>query len=370
MDKDLILPVILCGGTGTRLWPLSRKSFPKQYLSINSKENISLLQTTQKRVTAIEKTNEPIIICNEEHRFLVAEQMREINVRPKKILLEPFGRNTAPAITLSILKALEIEQNPLMLVLSSDHQINDEKTFSKIINEGVQYANQGKIVVFGTTPTAPETGYGYIKAQKPFVNNEKKGYKIEKYIEKPNLETAKKLVKDKKYLWNSGIFLFRAKDMLNEIKRYAPNILENCEKAINVDLVDLDFERIDSEYFKKCDDISLDVAIMEKTNLGIVLPLDVGWSDIGNWNSVWKVSDKDENGNFMKGNVHLQDSKNCYIRSENKLISGFGISNLIVIQSDDATLIIDQNKAEKVKDIVNDLSSRKIKEGKVHKKVF
>ena len=311
-----ILPVILCGGSGTRLWPLSRKSFPKQYLSINSKTNKTLLQKTQERIMDLKNVKDPLIICNEEHRFIVAEQMREINVKPNKILLEPFGRNTFPAITLAALKAIENNNDPIILILSSDHHISNNKNFVDAIEVGIEYAMKNRLVTFGVIPDYPATGYGYIKSQERINKSIVKGFDIEEFIEKPNTKKALELFSDSRYYWNSGIFLFRASTLLKEIKKIAPVVLENCKKSINQELLDLDFQRINKEVFKSLPNVSFDIAIMEKTNLGTVIPLDSGWSDIGNWNSVWKVSEKDKNSNYTKGNVYLKESKNCYHRTE------------------------------------------------------
>ena len=232
MSEFSIIPVILCGGSGSRLWPLSRKSFPKQFLTISSETNKSLLQNTYQRIKNLKGLKEPILICNEEHRFIVAEQMREINIKPRSILLEPFGRNTAPAITLAAIKSLEYENNAHLLVLSSDHIIGDEGQFIKVINAGIEYANQGRLVTFGVIPDEPATGYGYIKSEVPLEESELKGYSIDGFLEKPDLITANELIKDKRYTWNSGMFLFKANVILNEIKIFAPEVLNACKKSL------------------------------------------------------------------------------------------------------------------------------------------
>ena len=370
MDSQPILPVILCGGSGSRLWPLSRKSFPKQYLSINSETNKTLLQKTQERIMSIKNTKDPIIICNEEHRFIVAEQMREIGVKPNKILLEPFGRNTCPAITLAALKAVENNDDPIMLILSSDHHINNQKNFINAIEVGIKYAMKDRLVTFGVIPDFPATGYGYIKSQTPIKKGIVEGFDIEEFIEKPDKKKANELFSDSRYSWNSGIFIFKASTLLEELKKISPTLLETCKKSINKELLDLDFQRVNKEIFKRIPNVSFDIAIMEKTNLGTVIPLDSGWSDIGNWNSVWKVSKKDKDYNYSRGNVFLKESKNCYVESENKLIYGLGLSDLIIVQSNDATLIINQNEAEKVKNIVEELIKNNIPEGENHKKIY
>jgi len=370
MISNPVYPVILCGGSGTRLWPLSRESFPKQYLSINSNDEKSLLQQTYQRIIGIDNLKEPILICNEDHRFIVAEQMREINIDPYSILLEPFGRNTAPAITLAVLKSLENNEDPILLILSSDHSIKHKERFIDVLKSGLDYALKDKLVTFGIIPTSPETGYGYVKADSPFLGNEIVGKNILEFIEKPNLETAQKFIKDKRFTWNSGIFMFKARRFIHEINKYSPEILKVCKESMKQSQYDLDFQRIDKEAFAKCPSISIDVSIMEKTNKGIVLPLEVGWSDIGSWQAVWKVSKKDENNNFIRGQVVLDDSRNCYIRSENRLVAGIGLNNLIVIETNDAILVVDKEQTQRVKKIVNDLKVRKFSQGQKHKKIY
>ncbi len=315
----MIIPVILCGGAGTRLWPLSRKSFPKQFLPINTNGEKTLLQNTFERLIGLENLSDPILVCNEEHRFIVAEQMRNINVKPKSIILEPFGRSTAPAILMSLLKSLETEDNPNLLILSADHEIKNEKKFRKLIEIGKAYSENEKLVTFGVIPRSPETGYGYIKSEKPFNLESLEGIKIDEFIEKPDLEKAKQFVKDKSFTWNSGIFLFKAKTFIKEIKKLNPQIFDVCKETFRKSKMDLDFLRLDEDSFKNCPNISFDVAVMENTNNGIVLPLDVEWSDIGSWKSVWETSKKDNNGNALKGIVLNKNIDNCYLHSENKL---------------------------------------------------
>ena len=348
-EKSNVLPVILCGGQGTRLWPLSRKSFPKQFLSINSSNKKSLLQNTQKRLKGIKDLIEPILICNSEHRFVVAEQMREINVVPKSILLEPFGRNTAPAILIAAFKSLEIEENPNLLILSSDHQINNDRAFRNLIEVAKEYSSNNKLVTFGVIPSSPETGYGYIKSEKPLNKKTLEGINISEFIEKPTLNKAKEFIKDSSFTWNSGIFMFKAKTIIQEIKQLCPDIFSVCEETFIKSKKDLDFQRLNEESFKNCPNISIDNAVMEKTNKAIVLPLDAQWSDIGSWKSVWENSDKDKNGNICNGNVITEKTQNSYLRSENKLLVSLGIENLVIINTDDATLVADKNESENIK---------------------
>ena len=369
MSKDPIIPVILCGGVGSRLWPLSRESFPKQFLSFTSSEQ-SLLQSTVLRTRKIKNIDDPILICNESHRFIVAEQMRAISIKVHSILLEPVGRNTAPAITLAAIKSLEIYEDPTLLVLSSDHIFRNEESFINSLSYGITYSEQGSLVTFGVTPNHPHTGYGYIEAQNKLDINNVKGEKIIRFIEKPKSELAKILIKDKKYTWNSGIFLFKSRSILDEIKNFSPEIFEKCKSSKKQTANDLDFERIDKKIFSTCPNISIDVSVMEKTPKGIVLPLDAGWSDIGDWNSVWENSKKNSLGNVEQGKIILKDTKNCYFRSENKLIVGIGLNNLVVVDTDDALLISNKNSTQEVKTILNILLDKGYREAKESKKVY
>ena len=370
MEKKIIIPIILCGGSGTRLWPLSRKSFPKQFLSINSDDNKSLLQKTLERIKDIDNIINPILICNEEHRFIVAEQMREINIEPKKILLEPIGKNTAPAITLAALKAIEFDEDPILLILSSDHIIMDKKEFIKVIKNGASYASKERLVNFGIIPTYPETGYGYIKSKTPLIKNSNEASDIESFIEKPDILTAQKLLKDKRYTWNSGMFMFKAKIILDEIDHYSPDVLKYCKNALKPNLLDLDFQRLDKSEFVKCPEISIDFAVMEKTKKATVLSLDVGWADIGSWDSVWDVSKKNKDGNFIKGNILTINTSNSYLRSEERLIAAIGVKDLIIVETRDAILISNKSSSQDVKNIVDKLKLSNTPEGQEHKRIY
>ena len=366
----MIIPVILCGGSGSRLWPLSRNSFPKQFLKLSTKSKNSLLQNTYKRISSLEKIDNPILICNEEHRFITAEQMREINVKPNTILLEPFGRNTAPAIALSAIVAQQKEKDPILLVLSSDHEINNEKKFLESIERGLYYAEDNKLVTFGVIPNSPETGYGYIKAEEPFDLNNINGYKIESFIEKPNHKKACELIKDKRYSWNSGMFLFKARNILQEINELCPEIFNSCKKALSKSEYDLDFRRLQEKDFLKCPNVSIDVAVMEKTNKGIVIPLDAGWSDIGSWGSIWETSKKDPKNNVLNGNIIIEETENCYLRSDDKLVVGIGLNDLVIVNTNDALLVSKKNLSQKVKNIVQILNKKKISAGNHHLKTY
>ena len=370
MVSSTLIPVILCEGSGTRLWPLSRDSFPKQYLSLSTSNNKSLLQNTLERLIGLENLESPIILCNEDHRFLVAEQLREISINPSSIMLEPFGRNTAPAISLAALKALEIKEDPILLVLSSDHEIKYEKKFVEVVEAGLEFALKDKLVTFGVVPSKPETGYGYIKAEKPFLPNKIGGEKIEEFIEKPDLKTAKEFLKDMRFTWNSGIFMFRAKTVINEMNNFCPEIVKQCKDCLINSKNDLDFQRLNKSSFTKCPNVPIDIAIMEKTTKGIVLPLDAGWSDVGSWQSVWDNSNKDENGNSIVGKVILKDSQNSYLRSEYRLIVGIGLTNLVAIETNDAILISNKSKSQNIKEIVTLLKENSFPEGNKHRKIY
>ena len=370
MSDNLVFPVILCGGSGTRLWPLSRESLPKQYLSLSSSSEKSLLQLTKERIDGLSNVQNPILICNEEHRFLVAEQMRQINTNPYSIILEPFGRNTAPAITIAALNTLKTNEDPILLVLSSDHEITEKDKFLEVLEIGLNFAEKNKLVTFGVVPKSPETGYGYIKAESPFKNNEITGKKILSFIEKPNLKTAKEFLKDKSFTWNSGIFMFKASQYIKEIQRYSPEIFKYCKESFEKSEYDLDFQRIENKSFKKCPDLSIDISVMEKTDKGIVIPLNAGWNDIGSWSAVWKVSKKDKNNNFTKGQIVLEDSKECYLRSENRLIVGIGLKDLIVIETNDALLVANKKQSQNLKKIVSYLKEKNISQGQQHTKIY
>lgn len=367
-NLDLI-PIILSGGSGSRLWPLSRRSYPKQYLNIDEKNNLSLLQNTYLRLKGLKNLKNPIIISNEEQRFIVAEQMREIDTNPDSIILEPFGRDTAPAVTLAALRALTKNDDPTLLVLSSDHKIEDEEVFKQIIERGVEEATNGRLVTFGVIPYGPETGYGYIESYEE-LSEGKPSSKIKKFVEKPNLDLAIKLINDKHYSWNSGIFLFKASIFLEELEKFEPQILKACDESLRKGIKDLDFLRINEEEFQKCPNKSIDIALMEKTNIGSVLRLNCGWDDIGSWKSVWKNSKKDKEGNSLKGKIIIEDTKNCYLRSEERLIVGINLNDLIVVETNDAILIANKDSEQKVKQTVQILNESNLKEGKDNKKSF
>ena len=369
-DSSNFVPVLLCGGSGKRLWPMSRESFPKQFLNFYKNKDYSFLQDTQNRFLISNKVNDPIIISNSEHRFIVAEQMRAIKIKPKSIILEPFGRNTTPAITLAALKAIEKGDDPILLILPSDHFIRDVKKFLDVIDQGIFNAINGEIVIFGIPPLYPETGYGYIEAAEPIDSKKNKSSSVKKFIEKPDKETAENLILDKKYSWNSGIFLFKASVVLEEVLKFEPEIFSICSNSLKNGYLDLDFQRLDAKVFEDCKDISFDKGVMEKTKLSTVLALDVGWSDVGSWDSLWKISDKDHKGNVISGNVISENVENCLLKSNERLLVGLNIDNIIVIETVDSVLVMKKGTSEEVKNIVSILKKRNLDEAVKHKKIF
>ena len=370
MKYKKILPVILCGGSGSRLWPLSRRSFPKQFLNLNFTNDYSLLQRTYQRISKIKNIQDPILICNEEHRFIVAEQMRKLQVKPSSIILEPFGRNTAPAITIAAIKALEIYEDTNLLILSSDHQIDNEEAFSLVIEKALEYSENNSLVTFGIVPTSPEVGYGYIKSKVELDDKQILGSKIECFIEKPDKSIAEKFIKDNRFTWNSGIFMFKASMILKELNKFSKDLVKNCYASLDKNLFDMDFQRLDKDYFGACPNVSIDIAVMEKTKNGYVLPLNAGWSDVGSWDFVWKISKKDSNGNVIDGNVIEKNNLNSYISSNNRLIAAIGLNNIIVVETRDAILVANKDQSQYVKNIVETMKEKDISQGVEHQKCY
>lgn len=351
--------VVMAGGAGTRLWPLSRANHPKQFLTLDGED--TMLQTTFKRLSNLD-IKSSFTICNDEHRFVVAEQLREIS-KLGSIILEPSGRNTAPAIALA---ALAVEDDPLLLVLSADHVIRDKKAFSATITKAIPLAESGKLVTFGVVPSHPNTGYGYIKKGK----NDGVGYSVEKFFEKPIADVAEEYVSSGMYFWNSGMFLFKASRYLEELKRYRPDIFEACELAMENAATDLDFIRLDKEKFEGCPSESIDYAVMERTNNAMVVPMEAGWSDIGSWASLLDISLKDKFGNSSKGDVILYDTKNSYVRSEDKLVAAVGLDNLVIVSTKDAVLVANKNNVQSVAAVVKKLKGDCRVESELHREVY
>lgn len=360
----MLLPVIMAGGSGTRLWPLSRTLYPKQFLSLNS--SMTMLQETLRRLEKVDHSP-ALVICNESHRFIVAEQLRKEGLHHSGILLEPEGRNTAPAVALAALQAKATGADPVLLVLAADHEIQDEDHFTQAIIEAERFANEGKLVTFGIVPTAPETGYGYIKTGEK-LNGE--GYRVAAFVEKPELALATKYLADGGYLWNSGMFMFKASVFLEELERFRPDILAACEKSLANSKHDLDFIRLDSDEFKYCPEESIDYAVMENTAEAVVVPLDAKWSDVGSWSALWEISAKDENGNAVRGDVLLQDASGSYLYSQHRLIGAVGVKDLVVVETKDAVLVAHKDKVQQVKNIVAQLKEKNRSEYLQHREIF
>jgi len=362
-----LVPVILCGGTGTRLWPLSRASYPKQYWALAGDGEETLLQQTHQRLTGIAELAPPLLICNEDHRFIVAEQMRQVEVEPAAILLEPVGRNTAPAVAVAALQATAQGDDPLLLVLAADHVIRDGAAFRRAVEAGRAAAESGQLVTFGIVPTAPETGYGYIEAAEPLAAAP---VPIVRFVEKPDRATAEHFLATGRFTWNSGMFLFKASAILSELERLAPEVVSACRSALEHDTPDLDFLRLEREAFAGCPNVAIDVAVMERTDRGAVLPLEAGWSDVGSWSALWETADQNPDGNVLRGRVISEDSQNCYLRSEHRLLVGLGVNDLVVVETDDVVLVAHRDKAQDVKGIVGLLEREGARESKAHRKIY
>ncbi len=352
----MLIPVILSGGVGSRLWPLSREHYPKQLLALVNEQ--TLLQNTITRLQDLPNQVDPLIICNETHRFLVAEQLRNIDVHPEHIVLEPIGRNTAPAAAIAALMAPE---EALLLVLPADHFILDTAKFSEAVTAGISLAEQNNLVTFGIVPNSPETGYGYIKAQ---------GVSVERFVEKPDLETAKQYVDSKEYYWNSGMFLFKASQYISELEKFAPDILAACRESITNAKQDQDFLRLDQTTFEKSPSISIDYAVMEQTQKAAVIPLDAGWNDVGAWSSLWEVSEQDTDNNVILGDVLTENAQNCYLRAENRLLAAIGVKDLTIVETADAILVAHKDHVQDVKKIVSRLKEQNRPEIELHRQVY
>ena len=370
MSSTTLVPVILCGGTGTRLWPLSRASYPKQYWALAGRGEDTLLQQTHQRLEGLAKLAPPLLICNEDHRFIVAEQMRQIGVEPAAILLEPVGRNTAPAVAVAALKATARGEDPLLLVLAADHVIQDAARFRATVEAGMAAAEAGQLVTFGIVPTAPETGYGYIEAAQSLAGASAP-VPIARFVEKPDRATAEQFLATGRFTWNSGMFLFKASAILAELERLAPDVVSACRSALEHDAADLEFLRLEREAFAGCPNVAIDVAVMERTDRGAVLALEAGWSDVGSWSALWETAaERDEAGNVLRGRVISEGSRNCYLRSEHRLVVGLGVEDLVVVETDDVVLVAHRDRAQDVKSVVNQLESAGARESRAHRKIY
>lgn len=362
----MIFPIVMAGGAGSRLWPLSRELYPKQFLKVAG--NATLLQQTLSRLGSLNHTA-PTIICNEEHRFIVAEQLRSANVENSGIILEPVGRNTAPAIALGALHAIKMGGDPLLLVMAADHMITNEDAFITAINKAVEFAEYGRLVTFGISPITPETGYGYIKCGKPHSENPE-GFVVEQFVEKPNAAVARRYIESGDYYWNSGIFLFKASVFISELSKFSPDIIDACKRSMTSSMSDSDFVRIDRNEFEKCPADSIDYSVMEKTELSTMIPMAANWSDVGSWSSLWEVSEKDENSNVKIGDIIAVKSSRNYLHAENRLVTAVGIKDLIVVETKDAILVADRFSVQDVKLIVDHLKQEDRVEHKAHREVY
>ena len=360
----MLIPVLLCGGVGSRLWPVSREAYPKQFLPLVSE--LSMLQDTLARTEALDSAA-PMVICNDEHRFVVAEQLRHRKVTPAAIILEPEGRNTAPAVALAALRAVATAEDAVLLVLPADHVIRDPEAFVRAVRYGQEAAASGALMTFGVVPDAPETGYGYLRL------GAKTGehlFALDSFVEKPDEATAKSYLAGGDYYWNSGMFLLSAAAYLEELTAHAPAIAQACRAAMDGASADLDFLRPQRDAFLNCPADSIDYAVMEKTRRGGVIPLDCGWSDVGAWSTLWQVSERDDQGNVAIGDVLIEDCRDSYLRSESRLLAATGVDKLIVVETPDAVLVADRDKVQNVKAIVNRLKAEGRSEVSLHRRVY
>jgi mannose-1-phosphate guanylyltransferase len=365
----MITPVIMAGGNGSRLWPLSRKLMPKQFLKISSHN--SMIQETILRLAGLEVTA-PLTICNEDHRFIVAEQLRKINALGT-ILLEPVGRNTAPAIALAALSELAKDNDPILLVLAADHVIENKTEFQRVVTKSVALAENGKLVTFGIVPTQAETGYGYIRQGKACGEE---AFSVAQFVEKPNLETAQEYLASGNYLWNSGMFMFKASRYIEELGKFSPEILTACQAALEHTSSDMGFVRVDAKAFTVCPDDSIDYAVMEPlcsvegSDSAVVVPLNAAWNDIGSFSAIWDLKEKDENNNVHQGDVLSHSSKNNLVVAEQKLVATVGLENCIVIETKDAILVANKDNIQDVKKIVEQIKAMGRPEADLHRQVY
>jgi mannose-1-phosphate guanylyltransferase/mannose-6-phosphate isomerase len=367
-------PVILCGGAGTRLWPLSREQYPKQLLALAGDD--TLLQATAHRVdrslvAANRKVLAPIVVANEDYRFITAEQLRQAGVVPAAIVLEPAGRNTAPALTLAAMVALQADDDPVLVVMPADHVITGVESFRAAIAQGSSHAETGKVVTFGVRPTNPETGYGYIRAGK-VLSGQDPGREISAFTEKPDSATARGYVTSGEYLWNSGIFMLRASVWLNLLGALRPEIVQACRAAIEARTRDRDFLRIGKEAFAACPADSIDYAVMEKLpeGRGVVIPLDAGWSDVGAWNALWHLGTRNEDNNVLHGDVMTVATRDTLAISQSRLLALVGLEDVVVVETPDAVLVAHMDNMQQVKDVVAQLKRKGRTEADTHRKIY
>jgi mannose-1-phosphate guanylyltransferase/mannose-6-phosphate isomerase len=371
----MIVPVILAGGSGTRLWPLSRSLYPKQFMQLVDEP--TLLQSTLLRFSALEGVQRPILLCNDAHRFIVAEQLREIAIQAAAIVLEPAGRNTAPAMAIAALLASKQQDDPILLALPADHHIRNTEGFLATVRKGLQFAEQGYLVTFGIAPDAPETGYGYIR-KGPVLDSgaadnaesDPPAWTIDRFVEKPDSDTARQYVASGQYCWNSGMFMFRASKLIEELETHAPAIVSACRKALADGRSDLDFFRLDKAAFVQCPSDSIDYAVMEKTRAGVMVSLTSDWSDLGSWEALWQAGEKDAHQNVVHGDVCLQDVQHSFVHASSRLVTAVGLNNHVVVETKDAVFVAPRDHVQEVKALVDHLKRHQRPETVAHTKVY
>ena len=362
----MIVPVILSGGSGTRLWPLSREAYPKQFLPLVDQN--TMLQNTALRIAGLADVAAPLVVCNQEHRFMVAEQLRAIGIQPATAILEPVGRNTAPAVAVAALHAQCDGADPTLLILPADHVIADVEGFRAAVRQVATHAEAGRLITFGIVPTAPETGYGYIKAGAPL--DDSGVCAVERFVEKPDADTAQTYFQSGTYSWNSGMFMFRASSFLAELEQFAPAVLAACQQALAAGRADRDFLWLDGAAFAACPKDSIDYAVMEKTDHAVVLPLEVGWNDVGSWSALWEVGERNGDGNIARGDVIEVDTRDSYVDATSRLVATVGVEHLVVVETADAVLVATKDRVQDVKTVVDRLKARRRPEGSSHRKVY
>lgn len=371
----MIIPVILAGGSGTRLWPLSRSLYPKQFMQLVDQH--TLLQSTLLRLADLNAVDRPILLCNDTHRFIVAEQLRAINVEPNAIVLEPVGRNTAPALAVAAIMAQQSSDDSILLVLPADHHIQKIDAFISTIQSGIFFAEQGHMVTFGIRPDAPETGYGYIRKGASMAANDTHGqdpglsvWTIDRFVEKPQLDIAKQYVDSGDYCWNSGMFMFKATAYLEELTQHAPEMVTACRAAVAKGQADLDFFRLDKTAFADCPSDSIDYAVMEKTDSGVIIELRSDWSDLGSWEALWQAGDKDAHDNVVHGDVCLEEVQRSFVHASSRLVTAVGLVDHVVVETKDAVFVAPRQHVQQVKQLVDRLKDQSRAETVDHKKVY